>query len=299
MTEKNTDKKRRSGQAASSALSGAQRDRDCFARSQNAYGDREEMSIVIIKETRSWIAVHKPAGIAVQTRKVGMTDLESELLKLQKSRMSETQQAGKATGNAAVPYLAVIHRLDQPVEGIVLFAKNAAAAASLSGQMQQQHMTKEYLACVHRTGALGSEDGGDEWHVLEDYLVKDGRTNCSRVVSPGTSGARKAVLEYRVMEISGDTALLAVRLHTGRHHQIRVQLSHAGLPIVGDRKYGRGSEGAGSASGGDHDCEDSFPALCAHRLTFRDPDTGRKTELKTVPLHRRLRSGTCQSGCGI
>ena len=250
----------------------------------------------IVRETKSWIAVHKPAGIAVQTKRIGQTDLESELLKMLKNRQGD-RLTEKPEDDAAVPYLAIIHRLDQPVEGIVLFAKNTAAAASLSRQMQEQQMTKEYLACVHWNGSHPDPEAADKWHVLEDYLVKDGRTNISKTAAAGTPGARKAKLEYRIMETSDDTAILSVRLHTGRHHQIRVQLAHAGFPVVGDRKYGR-EEGKNIRKRTDK--EDQAPALCAYRLVFRDPDSGRTTELKVTPFHRRLCSDSGHlSGGGI
>ena len=155
----------------------------------------------------------------------------------------------------------MINRLDQPVEGIVLFALNAKAAANLSKQLQDGTMRKEYLAVVRKAAPRNREEAA-EYCRLTDWLLKDGRTNTSRVVQAGAPGAKKAELEYRILREENGFALLDIHLLTGRHHQIRVQLSHAGMPIAGDRKYG--GEQAGTA-------EFRFPALCAYRLTFRDP----------------------------
>ena len=115
---------------------------------------------------------------------------------------------------------------------------------------------------------------------LEDYLKKDGKTNTSSVVSPGTPGAKKARLSYEVLDetqdkISGKPKwLLRIHLDTGRHHQIRVQMAHAGIPLAGDRKYGTGTNvtiGSGSL------------ALCAASLTFSHPVTGRIMKFETKP----------------
>ncbi len=128
------------------------------------------------------------------------------------------------------PQLYMVHRLDQPVEGVMVFAKTKAAAAELSKQVQDGRMKKVYHAKVE--GLIPKEED-----VLTDYLKKDARTNSSRVVSEqegGKNGAKQAILSYR--RLSEDE--VEVHLKTGRHHQIRVQLSHAGMPIRGDRKYG-------------------------------------------------------------
>ena len=249
--------------------------------------NRRIMSIRVIQESRSWIAVYKPAGLAVQTGRIGETDLESELRKY----LAGGRHAEEKNRREQPPYLAVIHRLDQPGEGIVLFAKNPRAAASLSSQLQQHIIRKEYLACVHAArdaqisaghaedaGAGGRPEQQTCWYGLCDWLIRDGKTNLSRVTAAGTKGAKKAELEYRILSESDDTAVLEIRLHTGRHHQIRVQLAHAGMPIIGDRKYGDGFMPAGC-----HFAASSFPALCAWHLSFTDPDSGKNVTLKVKP----------------
>ena len=122
-----------------------------------------------------------------------------------------------------------IHRLDKNVGGVMVYARTKQAAAALSKAVQDGAMVKEYVAMVHGT----PPETGD-W---EDLLWKDARKNKVFVVKRQRSGVKKARLEYRVLH-SGEASLVRVRLHTGRSHQIRVQFSSRGFPLVGDHKYG-------------------------------------------------------------
>ena len=171
----------------------------------------------IIYEDKAVIVVYKEAGLAVESRRVGEMDLESLLL----------AELARRSGQEGRPPLYMVHRLDQPVEGLVVFARTKAAAASLSAQVQDGRMSKIYRAVV--SGQIPADSG-----TLTDYLVREKTGNRSRVARPGEPGAKKAVLDYRKL----DDQTLEINLHTGRHHQIRVQLSHAGMPIRGDVKYG-------------------------------------------------------------
>ncbi len=176
--------------------------------------------VEILYEDKAVIVCHKMAGMAVQTARPGEKDMVSEL----KNYL--------AKGQGGIPYLGVVHRLDQPVEGLIVFARNAAAAAALSEQVRQGGgMHKEYLARIY--GHLSEDEGR-----LEDHMIKDKGSNLSRTVAEGTSGAQKAVLEYTKLESTQETELLRILLHSGRHHQIRVQLSSRNVPILGDTKYG-------------------------------------------------------------
>lgn len=208
----------------------------------------------IVHEDKSIIVVHKPAGVAVQTRNIREKDIESRLL----SYLS-LKSGGKR------PELYVVHRLDQPVEGLVVFARTKKAAAFLTEQLGDGRMTKLYHAVVE--GVIPKEKD-----TLVDYLLRDPKTNTSRVVDKGTAKARRSELSYRK---TGDNEL-EIKLKTGRHHQIRVQLSHAGMPISGDIKYGASS---GSAAIG----------LKAVSLGFIHPDTG-----KRVIYDLRTDKGDCQ-----
>ncbi|MDD7738467.1 MAG: RluA family pseudouridine synthase [Lachnospiraceae bacterium] len=234
----------------------------------------------ILMEDKELLVVRKQAGMAVQSAKFGQMDLEHALLNYlseQRERQSTKPkgQGSRSNGTWQMPYLAVIHRLDQPVEGLLVFAKTQKAAAALNSQLQNGKMKKEYLAICR--GKMEKEQGK-----LVDYLVKDGRTNTSRVAERGTAGARRSELEYRQIAWKEETgeSLLEIHLLSGRHHQIRVQLSHAGNPLKGDRKYG-GMGGAGrqeNVSG-----RDCGLALCAFRLSFFHPSTGEKLCFCTAP----------------
>ena len=166
------------------------------------------------------LVVLKPAGLAVETKKVSEEDLRSLL------RKHCAGQEGKTTQFAPAP----VNRLDQPVQGLVLFAKNKEAAGALSRQMQGGDFTKIYEACIY--GSMEEKKGR-----LHSYLYKDAKTNTSKAISkndPEFAKAKEAILDYE--EIA--PGILRIRLQTGRHHQIRVQLSETGHPILGDYKYG-------------------------------------------------------------
>ncbi|MCF0133296.1 MAG: RluA family pseudouridine synthase [Blautia sp.] len=203
----------------------------------------------ILYEDDAIIVCHKPSGIAVQSAGVGQMDLESAL---------RNYLAGKKQNAEGIPYLAVIHRLDQPVEGVMVFAKTPRAAKELNRQISAKEITKEYLAAV---SVRPESDRG----ALEDYLLKDGKSNTSRVVPKGTPGAKPASLQYALERVSGIGVegtryfVVRIRLETGRHHQIRVQMAHAGMPLVGDRKYNPG------------DMSGETLGLCAVKLEFRHP----------------------------
>lgn len=223
----------------------------------------------ILYEDKDIIVCHKPAGIATQTARVGQADMASEITNYLKNARPDSKKP---------IYVRVIHRLDQPVEGILVFAKNKSAAADLSRQAAGERMEKEYLAVV--CGKDMPQSGE-----LTDYLVKDGRTNTSRVVPPEVKDAKKAVLEYEVLEkipLEKDNlrqlALVRIRLHTGRHHQIRVQMVNAGMPLLGDHKYADEAALAMTKRLGLKEI-----ALCASRLAFEHPGTGKRMQFQITP----------------
>jgi 23S rRNA pseudouridine1911/1915/1917 synthase len=127
----------------------------------------------------------------------------------------------------------LIHRLDRPVGGIMIFAKTSKAASRLSEQVRNKDFGKEYLAVVD--GKIENKTG-----TLEDYLYKDEINNMSKVVSKEKKNSKLAKLDYEALKYNEvkNLTLLRINLHTGRHHQIRVQLSHFGHSIFGDQKYG-------------------------------------------------------------
>ena len=135
----------------------------------------------------------------------------------------------KALGGEIFP----IHRLDKNVGGVMVFARTKQAAAALSKAVQEGHMIKEYVAMVHGT----PPETGD-W---EDFLFKDSRKNKVFAVKKERKGVKYARLEFHRLS-EGETSLVHIRLHTGRSHQIRVQFSSRGFPLVGDHKYGSRDE---------------------------------------------------------
>lgn len=223
----------------------------------------------ILYEDKDIIVCHKPAGIATQTARVGQADMASEITNYLKAARPDSKKP---------IYVRVIHRLDQPVEGILVFAKNKAAAAQLSRQAAGEQMKKEYLAVV-----CGKDmpQAGE----LVDYLLKDGRTNTSSIVPQEVKDAKKAVLEYEVLEKETPEAdapyclaLVGICLHTGRHHQIRVQMANAGMPLLGDYKYADDAALAISKRLGMKEI-----ALCASRLAFEHPGTGKRMQFQITP----------------
>ena len=203
----------------------------------------------ILFEDKDIIVVHKPYNIPTQTAKLTQKDLISEL----KSYLRKS--VGKE------PYLGIIHRLDQNVEGLLVFGKTKKAAAGLSEQLSKDHFNKDYIAKV--SGII--PEGKIE---LEDFLFSEPKTNVVKVVSNNTAGAKKSVLIFEKWE----NDLIIIHLKTGRKHQIRVQLSNAGLPIVGDKKYGNGTDSISNRL-----------CLLAYHLSFKHPVSGESLDF-TLPL---------------
>jgi 23S rRNA pseudouridine1911/1915/1917 synthase len=209
------------------------------------------MNLNILYEDETLIVCEKPAGVATQTKRLGQADMES-LLKNYRAAKGEP------------PYIGVVHRLDQPVRGVMVFAKTKEASADLSRQVQTKLADKFYYAVT---------DGAPEKKkdTLEDYLLRDGKTNTSKVVGKSTEGAKLARLSYEVLEQNKTNAILRIQLDTGRHHQIRVQLANAGIPIVGDAKYNFKEAMARSGSG---------LALCSYKIGFKHPKIHKKVEFE-------------------
>ena len=221
------------------------------------WNNKNSIEDMIIFEDKDILVCHKAAGIAVQNARIGAADMESFLKNYLALKNTET-----------VPYLGVVHRLDQPVEGVLVFAKNKKAAAGLTRQITTGNIVKEYLAV---TEGIPQPSEGE----LCDWLLRNGRTNTSQVVEPGTPQAKDAKLRYQVEQTDEEQqkALVHIWLHTGRHHQIRVQFAHAGYPLMGDTKYGR------EAVAGRY-CP---VALCSCRIAFIHPVTGKEMEFTIRP----------------
>lgn len=186
------------------------------------------MDVPILYEDNHLLFVVKPVNIPVQGDKSNDKDLLNFLKEDIKIRYNKP-------GNV---YLGLVHRLDRPVGGVMVFAKTSKAASRLSDAIRRNAIEKRYLAVV-RGKPSKSKD------LLEDYLVKDRRQNIVHVAKPNDKDAKKAILEYEVIGTNQGLSLLSIKLHTGRPHQIRVQLSSRGWPLYGDQKYGKDVNKAG------------------------------------------------------
>ena len=212
-------------------------------------------NLKILFEDNHIIVVEKTPNIPSQSDKTGDIDM----LTLVKQYIKEKYNK---PGNV---YLGLVHRLDRPVGGIMIFAKTSKAASRLSDEVREKVFKKKYLAVVD--GKIEKTNGS-----LEDYLYKDERNNMSKVVNKNKKNAKLAKLDYEVVvydEVK-NLSLLKINLHTGRHHQIRVQLSNFGHSIFGDQKYG--TRGTGKQI-----------ALWAYELTIMHPITKEEKTFIDLP----------------
>lgn len=176
----------------------------------------------ILYEDNHLLAINKRCGQIVQGDKTGDIPLP-ELIK------AFIKERDNKPGNV---FCGVIHRLDRPVSGVVLFAKTSKALSRMNESIKGREFQKIYWALC-KEAPLHSQGH------LEDWLLRNEQNNKTFVVKPNTAGAKPASLDYRVIGLSdGGYTLLEIDLHTGRHHQIRAQLANIGCHIKGDLKYG-------------------------------------------------------------
>ena len=206
----------------------------------------------ILYEDNHVIVAVKPPNMLSQGDRTGDTDLLT-LLK------DYIRQAYQKPGNV---YLGLVHRLDRPVGGLMVFARTSKAASRLSEQMRKHEMGREYL-CI----ACGEMEDS---FTLTDYLKQDPIQNKMVVCEADDREGKEAVLHGRTIAVREGTSLCALRLETGRKHQIRVQMSHAGAPLWGDNRYGSGIPG-------------QQIALWGYKLTFVHPTTRKKMRFFAMP----------------
>lgn len=211
----------------------------------------------VIYEDNHIIVVEKPVNIPSQGDKTGDIDMLTLIKEYLKEKYNKP-------GNV---YLGLVHRLDRPVGGIMVFAKTSKAAARLSESIRNKEFNKCYL--VIADGKFDEKSG-----VLEDYLLKNEKTNTSKVVKEGTKNAKFARLEYEVVKYNEeiDLSVLKIKLDTGRHHQIRLQLASRNHSICGDQKYG--TRGRGKQI-----------SLWAYKLEFPHPITKEIMSFELEPEH--------------
>ena len=245
----------------------------------------KHMKTKILYEDAHLLVIHKTAGIAVQSARVGQMDVESEL----RNYIAAAARKNSAQGNAN-PYIGLVHRLDQPVEGLLVVAKTKDAAAKLNKQLAAGSLNKKYLAvvCMGDLEDASAEMSGD----FIDYMIKDGQVvrimeGCNKITtktsgtkSTATEIPKQARLHYTILQKSDNLALADIEIETGRFHQIRCQMAHHGMPLLGDAKYGSSASVALSQSLGIRNV-----ALCANRIVFKHPFNGKFMEFEVQPTN--------------
>ena len=220
---------------------------------ENAIENKIDLNVIY--EDNNIIVVEKTVNIPSQGDKTGDIDMLTIVKQYLKEKYNKP-------GNV---YLGLVHRLDRPVGGVMVFAKTSKAAARLSEQVREKIFKKKYLVIAN--GKFNKNSG-----ILEDYLLKNEKNNMSKSVPEGTENAKYSKLEYEVLKYDSDLDLsvLRINLYTGRHHQIRVQLSSRGHSIYGDQKYGGRGHG-------------KQICLWAYELTILHPITKEEMTFKAIP----------------
>ena len=215
----------------------------------------------ILYEDNHIIVVVKPAGIPVQQDKTSDLDMLTIIKAYLKEKYNKP-------GNV---YLGLVHRLDRMVGGVMVFAKTSKAASRISEYIRQKNVKKRYLAIVN-----GKMDVTGDVVELKDYLVKNERLNMSRVVDKSVKGSKESILEYKVIKNfkynNKEYSLVDIDLHTGRHHQIRVQFANISHPLYGYIKYGNKINKVGQNL-----------ALFSYYLSFFHPTKDEYLEFKFLP----------------
>lgn len=207
----------------------------------------------VLYEDNHFLIVNKPAGVLVQKDKAGSEDNLEEMAK------AYLKQKYNKEGNV---YLGIPHRIDRPTSGVIIFCKTSKALERINEMFQRREISKTYWAIVK--GCPERQHAN-----LVHYLKRNEKQNKTYVYENETTGAQRAELNYSVLSTSNNYALLEVDIITGRHHQIRAQLSHIGFPIKGDLKYGF-----------DRSNRDGSISLHAREVSFIHPVTKEKIVAK-------------------
>lgn len=246
------------------------------------------MKLDILYEDDEIIVCHKAPGVSSQQERSYDPDMVSMLM----NHFSKT--------GVKNPYVGVVHRLDKPVAGVIIYGKTKAATLALSKQITERSCTKKYKAilCGDVRKLFNSQNvtSADNVCTLNDYLLRDAKTNTSRVVDicdkkyASNSEIKKSTLKFsleKTISLPADSpfydesspfdnvlSLVDIELLTGRHHQIRVQFSNAGYPLWGDLKYSSFSKDCGQRKG---------VALCSYSLTITHPTTKKEMTFSVIP----------------
>ncbi len=202
----------------------------------------------IVYEDNHLLIVNKHCGEIVQGDKTGDESMAETLKRYLKEKYAKP-------GNV---FLGVVHRLDRPVSGLVVFARTSKALSRLNDMFRKGEVKKTYWAIVPRKGGMPSPTAAPI--MLHHWLTRNEQKNISRAYDNEVPGSKEARLEYLTLSVSDRYALVEVHLFTGRHHQIRCQLAKAGMPIKGDLKYGAPRSN-----------DDGGISLMARRIAFTHP----------------------------
>lgn len=284
------------------------------------------MKTEIIYEDKDILVIYKPAGLATQTAKLGQSDVISELkgylakqekalLVSGKAGAGQNRFPGKSDGSAGQPYLGIIHRLDQPVEGLLVFAKNKKVAGDLTAQLQRQvgevglnkhyyavlcgkpspsegelvdymYKSPENVAVIVEQSKLSERAGGKAGDTTKGTAEPKEARLCYKILASAyacdrneTNAQEKNVLSSQSSSHSqAELHLADIEIFTGRFHQIRAQMAHAGMPLLGDAKYG--DENAKELA---RMKKVRNVALCAYSLEFLHPVTKKKMNFEIKP----------------
>ena len=222
-------------------------------------GEINQTPKILFEDNHVLVAV-KPAGILSQADQTG----DKDILTILKDYIKETYQK---PGNV---YLGLVHRLDRPVGGVMVFAKTSKAAARISNQIQEHTFKKYYLAVVEGTF-------GESQATLKHYIRKSPSQNVVEVFDKNVNLSKEAILTYKVIDSVDNQSLVEIELMTGRPHQIRAQMSHVGHPLLGDYKYSHKKMTDKS------EIHHVRFALSAYKVSFEHPTTKETLEFTEYP----------------
>lgn len=273
------------------------------ARSLFAGMKNMSRNVEFIYEDNDILVCHKPAGVATEGAKSYTMDLVSSArnyLRRKQRTSGAGTDGGRGNGAGKPPYLATVHRLDQPVEGVVVLAKNKKAAGDIAAQIKNRTTDKYYYVLCYGTFDEASQKGK-----LTNYLIRREDNGLAGIVTEAekdtlkdgvitmangdkvrtvAGDVKKAELEYSVIATDGEKTLLNIKLLTGRFHQIRVQLSGIGHPILGESKYGTSESIACSEKCGIKDM-----CLVSYSFSLKHPGTGKRVTYKIEPDNEAIR----------
>ena len=251
----NVEKMQKNGEKTQKTQENQSNNENLTAEEKPAAASKNSTDLFVLYEDNHIIVAIKPQNIPSQSDISGDEDMLSKVKKYVKEKYNKEGDA----------YIGLVHRLDRPTGGIMVFARTSKAAERLSNQIKNNQMHKTYYAVTSKVPQLKSD-------TLINYLKKDEKNNIVKIAPQSEQGTKRAELSYKVLQTKDDFALLEVKLVTGRSHQIRVQLAGINCPLYGDNKYGKEKSRQSNNLG-----------LWAGRLEFVHPVTKQKMTFACPP----------------